>query len=99
SDGHVFSNVRGRPWTTSSGRLQFKRLSERLKLDRTVTAYQFRHSFVTRALVNGVGEVTIAELVGHQGLDMIKKHYAHLDQQPAHLRSALKQANRNPKRD
>jgi site-specific recombinase XerD len=51
-DEHVFLNMYGRPWTTSSVRLAIKRLRVKLQMKDAVTAYAFRHSFVTRAILN-----------------------------------------------
>lgn len=98
SQDHVFLNMYGRPWTTNSIRLQFKRLKDKAKVEGDVSAYQLRHAFVTRSLLNGVGEVTVAELVGHQGLEMIQRHYAHLADQSDHLREALRMATCRPKK-
>jgi len=94
NDECVFANMYGRPWTTSSVRLAIKRLREQLQMEEPVMAYAFRHTFVTRAILSGVSEITLAELVGHRDLSMIHRVYAHLAEQTAHLREALHNATR-----
>ena len=56
--------------------------------------YQYRHGFVTRAIVNKVDPLTIAELVGHSSLAMINSYYAHLDQEEQHLLDAVNKVNK-----
>jgi integrase len=52
--------------------------------------YAFRHSFCTRSLGSGnLDAVTVAALMGHRDTAMISRVYAHLDQQPDHLRAAV----------
>jgi integrase len=41
--------------------------------------YQFRHDFWGRAVKAGVDSVVIAKQMGHTDLDMLVKHYAHVD--------------------
>ncbi|MFO0927869.1 MAG: tyrosine-type recombinase/integrase [Gemmataceae bacterium] len=48
--------------------------------------YAFRHSFCTRALVEGADAVTVSVLMSHKDTTMISRHYAHLAQRPGHLR-------------
>jgi len=52
-------------------------------------AYGLRHSFATTALVNGVPDALVAELLGHSGTTMLHKHYSHLTAQSQALREAL----------
>src|SRR5438874_6499366 len=53
----------------------------------------FRHSFTTRSLKNGVDSVTLSFLLGHADTSMLARQYAHLDQEVGHLRDALGKAN------
>jgi integrase len=53
------------------------------------TAYDMRHGFATRKLVQGHDHLTIAELMGHRDGTMLAKVYAHLDRNDAHLKKAL----------
>jgi integrase len=48
--------------------------------------YSFRHSFCTRALVEGIDAVTVSVLMSHSDTTMISRHYAHLTERPGHLR-------------
>jgi integrase len=50
--------------------------------------YSFRHSFCTRALVEGVDAVTVSVLMSHKDTTMVSRHYSHLTQRPNHLRDA-----------
>jgi len=53
------------------------------------TAYDMRHGFATRKLVQGDDHLAIAELMGHRDGTMLAKVYAHLDRNDAHLKRAL----------
>jgi integrase len=53
--------------------------------------YNFRHSWATRALENGVDAVTVAVLLGHADTRMLSRVYQHLSQNPDHLRRAADQ--------
>jgi integrase len=52
-------------------------------------AYQYRHTFATDALSNGVPDAQVAELLGHSGTTMLQRHYAHLGAKARVLREAL----------
>ena len=59
-------------------RCRINRLKEKTDLPKDVCSYLLRHAFGTNAILNGVDVVTVAQLMGHESLDMIKKVYAHL---------------------
>jgi integrase len=70
-----------------------KRRKEILKLARQnnkkFAAYDFRHGFATRKLIEGHDFLTIAELMGHSDGRMLASTYQHLDQHTEHLRKVL----------
>ena len=41
-------------------------------------AYSYRHTYATRAIMNGTDVATVAELFGHTDVGMIQRHYGHL---------------------
>jgi integrase len=100
---HVFLNGRGRPWTANAVRLRVMRLKKKLGLSADVCAYLLRHAFGTNAIVNGVDPLTVAELMGHGDLTMIKNVYAHLAEEKSHLQEAVSRAAKprgaSPRRD
>lgn len=53
------------------------------------TAYGFRHTFATDALVKGLPDAQVAALLGHSSTAMLHKHYSHLTGQSRVLRDAL----------
>jgi integrase len=83
----VFVNHRRKPWTKNAIVIRMKRLREDTGLD--AVAYDYRHSWITRALVSGVDIATVAELSGHNSVAMISRVYGHLDQQQDHLKNAI----------
>lgn len=85
--GPIFRNRRGKPWHPFAINCRFCRLAE--KIDRKFALVDFRHSFVTRLLKEGVDPITIGALCGHSDLSMIAKVYAHVHQDGEHLRKAL----------
>jgi len=86
---HVFLNTEGGPWTMNAVRLQMQRLREKLGLADDLCAYLARHGFGTRAILNGVNPSVVAELMGHNSLEMVSKVYVHLADEHAHLKAAV----------
>ncbi|HBE71950.1 MAG TPA: hypothetical protein DDW52_27730 [Planctomycetaceae bacterium] len=74
--GHVFLNSHGKPWTKDALVTWIRRLRERTGRDGT--AYAYRHSFITRAMEQGVAIADVAELTG-TSVQMIARNYGHLD--------------------
>jgi integrase len=54
--------------------------------------YNFRHSWLDRALKAGVDVLTCAVLMGHRDPSTISRTYQHLSQSPEYLRSAANKA-------
>lgn len=77
--------------TTNGLQQMLRHLGRRAGIPRPVTPHVLRHTFITRALLAGVPEVVIAQIVGHKDLRMIQKHYAHIRRQDAYdlLQKAL----------
>jgi integrase len=94
--GPIFRNEDGNPWNLQSVNLRFRRKKDRKKdpLDPSISAYTYRHTFTTDALVNGVPIATVAELLGHQSTQMVSQHYSHLSERTQHLREAVEQATK-----
>ena len=86
---HVFLNTEGEPWTTSALRQQVWRIKKKLGLADDLCAYLCRHGFGTRAILSGVDASTVAELMGHNSLEMVSKVYVHLADQHQHLKAAV----------
>src|SRR4051794_35320288 len=90
---HVFLNTERQPWTLNAVRLQMGRLRAKLGLAEDLCAYLARHGFGTRAILNGVNPAVVAELMGHNSLEMVAKVYVHLADQREHLLDAVAQVN------
>lgn len=95
-DSHVFLNARSEPWTVNAIRCRINRLKKKTDLPKDVCSYLLRHAFGTNAILNGVDVITVAQLMGHESLDMIKKVYAHLADKHKHLQDALEQVRKRP---
>jgi site-specific recombinase XerD len=54
-------------------------LAERARLTKHVYTHLLRHSFATEALRRGMSPVQLANVLGHSGLRMIERTYAHLN--------------------
>lgn len=74
--GLLFRGADGTRLTARAVVGRFLRLSE--KLGKAVTAYCFRHTYITRALEAGIPDAQVAALVGHTSTAMIHKHYSHI---------------------
>jgi integrase len=90
---HVFLNTKNEPWTMNAVRLQVTALRKRLGLSNDLCAYLARHGFGTRAILNGVNPSVVAELMGHNSLEMVSKVYVHLADEHAHLKAAIEKIN------
>lgn len=93
--GHVFLNVRGRPWTRNAIALRMGRLGKRLGFGGEAVAYSLRHDFATTALERGVAPATVAELLGHRSLTMVMRIYNRLSSRTEHLRAAVNQVRQS----
>lgn len=82
--GPLFRNSDGLPWTRHAASCVFLRMKKHL--GRKYALVDFRHSFTTRALKEGVDPVTLSFLLGHADTSMLAKTYAHLGQETDHLR-------------
>ncbi len=90
--GVLFRNSRNQPFTKNAIRNRFRRIREKHPNLAGVVSYSYRHSFATEALVNDVGIAQVAELLGHTNTNMVSKHYGHLADNVAHMRSAALKA-------
>jgi integrase len=98
---YVFRNGRGEPWTTNAIRLRINRIKAKGIVAKDVCSYLLRHAFGTNAILNGVDALTVAELLGHSSLDMVRTVYVHLANERTHLQTAAEKAARSlaqPKR-
>lgn len=88
--GAVFRNRRGVAWNKNSINGRFKRLKKVLgepKLCATV----LRHSFAHHRLTSGQDVLTVAELMGHKGTEMLAKRYGKIGQNVDYMKQ---EANR-----
>lgn len=74
-----------KPWIKPYGVLN--RATAKLGLERVIP-HDFRRTFASWLLQGGVGHHAIADLLGHQGMDLVRSVYAHLG--AADLRAAIK---------
>ncbi len=88
SEGPLFRNRYGQPWSNNAIRIRFRRLRKQFPELTGVVAYCYRHTFATDGLVNGVPIATVAELLGHTSTAMIEEHYGHLAKERSYLHQA-----------
>jgi integrase len=96
--GPFFRDENGNPWDTASICSRFTSTIDGLNRRETqavvrdgVTAYSYRHAFVTRWLRAGHDPVHLCELIG-TSLTMLHRHYSHLFQEHETLRATLNRA-------
>jgi integrase len=87
----VFINHRRKPWTKNAIVCRMRAIRKSTSLD--VVAYNYRHTWITRALISGVDIATVAELSGHASVAMISRVYGHLDQKQQHLKNSASKIN------
>lgn len=95
SDGPIFRNSRGRPWTRNAIRIRFRNLRKKHPELKGVIAYTYRSSFATDALEAGVPDATVAQLLGHTNTNTLHKFYARLSHKIDHLKQAAQQATQD----
>ncbi len=88
SEGPLFRNRYGKPWSRNAVRIRFRRLRERFPELQNVVAYCYRHAFATDGLVRGIPIATVAELLGHASTALVEQVYGHLAQERKYLREA-----------
>ncbi|MCI0703561.1 MAG: site-specific integrase [Planctomycetia bacterium] len=86
-EGVLLRNGNGMAWKKDGIVLAMRRASKRAGVK--ATAYGYRHTFATSALVKGVPDAHVAALLGHTSTAMLHKHYSHLTSQAQALREAL----------
>ncbi len=90
--GHVFRNARGLPWTMGAFVKRILRLRQAADLSPEVKLHGGRHTFATRAILNGLENIAVlAELLGHKQISTTQK-YVHLANKVGHLGAAMEAA-------
>lgn len=82
--GPVLRASLGKAWTKSAVRGRFIRLAPKIG-DRQLCAYNFRHSWATHALEQGLEAVTVGILMGHTTPTMVANRYQHLAKLPEYM--------------
>lgn len=88
---YVFVNRDRRQWTTGAICCHLRRLRVRVGLPSDVKLYGCRHAYGTGAILNGVELATLAELMGHENVEMTR-YYVHLSGRADHLSAAAELA-------
>lgn len=83
----VFLNARKQPWTKYAICNRMHRLSA--LTGRKLAAYDTRHGFATRKLLQGHDHLIVAAIMGHANGSMLATVYSHVDKDEAHLKQAL----------
>jgi site-specific recombinase XerD len=89
-EGPLFRCQRGTRWSRQSITARFRKLGEMLRME-GLTAYAFRHSAITDALVKGIPVAVVAELYG-TSIHTISRSCSHIDQKHDVLRDAARRA-------
>lgn len=88
--GRLFRPAGREAWTSNAIRQRFKRMEKKLGV--RYCQYNFRHSFATHALTEGVDGVTVGVLMGHADPSMVGKVYQHLAKAPEFMQAAANKA-------
>ena len=94
TEGHLFRNRYGNPWTPDTVRLRFARLRRKLGLSEGVIPYGTRHRFASDAINrHKMDSLIVARLMGHSDARMLQKTYYRED--TAAMVEAVKRATGN----
>lgn len=86
-EGKLFRDSRGNAWSKYAVCERMCTLSEKTGVK--TTAYDLRHGYISKKIMEGVNHMVLAPCVGHTDGSMIGKVYSHVSQEEAHLRAAL----------
>ena len=94
-DGHIARNSRGEPWTESKGGgygvgKTWHKVCKRAGIE-DFRRHDCRHTYATQLRLRGVDLATLADLLGHSSLEMVRR-YAHIDAE--YLREAVSKLDR-----
>lgn len=76
TEGPIFRTPTGQNWTTDKLSQNFRRIRDRLQLDRELVLYSTRHKFATE-LCHAQGIEAAAAVLGHSGLQTIRRYVHH----------------------
>lgn len=91
TEGKLFRNSRGTPWSKYAFCNRAERLSE--KIGKSYALYDLRHAFCQRLLEAGVSLPAVSELMGHANAMMVSSVYSHMNKATAHLKESLRKAD------
>lgn len=83
------------PMTPGAVRQIWQRVADQLGIDR-FTSHQLRHTFATELLERGVDAVTVAELLGHRGMQTIRNYAQVRGESRARAMRAIDEALHTP---
>jgi integrase len=87
----IFTRGNGRPWDKDTLDERFRKVRELAGVRERITLYDFRHLWVSEALMAGVDVFTVAKMAG-TSVQMVEKTYGHL--RGAHLEDAQRSLDR-----
>ena len=93
-DGPLFRNARGNAWTAYAIGHAFGRLAK--FTGRRVSMYQFRHRYITAALLDGMDSHSVAKLAGHVDGTMLSRVYSHVEKDLAFMQAQARRAAAAP---
>lgn len=88
-EGPVFRTYKGTVWTGRAITEAMRKTCRRAKV--RARAYDFRHTFVTEALLSGESDVVVAALVGHASPATIHANYSHVSARAQQLSRAAEE--------
>jgi integrase len=91
-DDHVFTQNNGSPWNKDALDARFRKVRELAGVRARITIYDFRHLWISEALMAGVDVFTVAKMAG-TSVQMIEKTYGHL--RATHLEEAQRSLDRS----
>jgi len=89
-EGPLLRTRNGRPWNRPAASKAMRRIEKKTAIAR-LTAYSFRHSYITDCLAKGMSPTIVGRLVGNSART-VSGFYEHVDQKKDELREAAKRA-------
>jgi integrase len=88
STAFMFLKDSGEPWKKDHQKDPMREACERATIDPPMGFHGLRHTWASRAVMNGVPLMVVAKNLGHSDTRMVEKHYGHLA--PSYVADAIR---------
>lgn len=93
-EGPLFRKDNGEPWSNETTGWTFRQLREKAGISKDAVLYSYRHGYATDLLHAGNSELVVAKIMGHTSAAMLRRTYAHVENNQQFMLDAASSAFR-----